>query len=749
MWETDAKPRGAGWRRAQYLDTQKHPTPVNLYKSLSSNMVARNIRARRPSRPSAQAPVSPPEEEYVTTDGETPPPSEVASKQDQSLSSSQTSTNGVNPLRRGTRTSSKPLKRNPAVAPTRSSQRLAYKLGGVATASARQRNLMESPSELSDSTQGGWEAPEGGHIPLPPSAAPSPIASGRYRTPKRGSTSRRPDDMGGSRAAAELGFRSSADKNSESNPQLNDGDISSGDERRYLVSHTELSPHYYPEYRSPRGRSRKLRRADPNSNEAFLQFFSPAVAIVRFFTYLTKNFFSFIRVPLIWIFFIYLAAVFTAYAGRQTTKVLVSSLTALCSIPGVTEFELLPFCKPPKHRSEGSDWLRKPPLPSAWSLFTGPQYPAPNFRQLIDLQGCYSDILEKSEMGAIAGVHLRAAHASITDLSTVVKLSNLKSKTEIVSHLKKFADGAKATSTELNRFQGRVGIEIDLLLSVNRWTLNHLQEAKKREAEIEDSKLTSGITGLILAPFRVAEMQAIQREVRDIFLRASQRVEKGLKELIGQADILVNTLERLDERLISLHKAAAEADGELADDQEKILESLWSRFYHRHDLKRFEDQRKQLEDVTRYRGMARNKVLDTNQDLRNMLAHLTELRTFVSEPLLAKDEDGEGGGGSGKVHGGKSQSQREKMVVGSIPLEVHIEAVTKGAKRLMQERDRGTERLREDLERAEMVENARIWDYKVKEQPERLSPSRKSFGMETEGEGRGEEQGEGYTRRKR
>ncbi|RPB20822.1 hypothetical protein L211DRAFT_841332 [Terfezia boudieri ATCC MYA-4762] len=694
-------------------------------------MVARTVRAWRTSRANAQAPVSPseePEEEYVTTDGETPPPS-----------SSQTSTSGVNPPRRITRTSSKPLKRNPAVVPTRSSPRLAYKVGGGgALASARQRAQMESLSELSDSPQGGWETPDATYIP---STASTPMASGRYRTPKRGSTSRRPDDMGSSRAAvAESSSRPATDRNYKSNLQFTDGDMPSGDEKLFWAPHTE-PPRDYTEYRSPRGRFKKQRRADPNSNEAFFEFFSPVVAITHFFSYLIKNSFSLIRVPLIWIFFIYLAAVFTAYAGRQTTKVLVSSLTALCSIPGVTEFELLPFCKQPRPRSGDSDWLRKPPLPSAWSLFTGPQYPTPNFRQLIDLQGCYSDILEKSEMGAIAGVHLRAAHASITDLSTVVKLSNLKSKAEIVSHLKKFADGAKTASTELNRFQGRVGIEIDLLLSVNKWTLNHLKEAKKREAEIEDSKLTSGITGLILAPFRVAEMQAIQREVRDIFLRASQRVEKGLKELIGQADILINSLERLEERLIALHKAAVEADGELADDQEKILESLWSRFYHRRDLNRYEDQRKQLEDVTRYRGMARNKVLDTHQDLRNMLAHLTELRTFVSEPLL-KYEDMEGGEG-----GKKSQSQRQKMVVGSIPLEVHIEAVTKGAKRLMQERDRGTERLREDLERAEMEENARIWDHKVKKQPERLSsPTRKKFRTETEGEGRDEERAEGMPR---
>ena len=310
-------------------------------------------------------------------------------------------------------------------------------------------------------------------------------------------------------------------------------------------------------------------------------------------------------------------------------------------------------------------------------------------------------------------------------------------------HLRKFANGAKAASSELNRFQAKVGVEIDLLLSLNEWTLKHLQEAKQREAEIEDSRLTSGITGLILAPFRVAEMRAIQREVRDIFLQASQRVELGLKELIGQANILVNSLERLDERLIALHKAAAEADEELAGDQEKILESLWSRLYHRGDLYRYETYRKQLEDVTKYRAIARNKVLDTHQELEDMLTHLTGLNSFVNEPLLERVKDGEGEDGK------KSQSQRERMVVGSIPLEVHIEAVTKGAKRLMQERNRGEERLREDMERAELEENAKIWGYPVKEQPERLpEPLRSKFSMETEDEGRNEEREEEYARRR-
>lgn len=189
---------------------------------------------------------------------------------------------------------------------------------------------------------------------------------------------------------------------------------------------------------------------------------------------------------------------------------------------------------------------------------------------------------------------------------------------------------------------------------------------------------------------------------------------------------------------------------ERAEEQERILQTLWGyyryRYAYRRDprrgLAKYEAQLQQLEEVTIYRGMARNIVLETHQDIDNMLVHLTELKEAIGGVATEEDENGEGVEGAqdgGKGEGGKKgQSQRGEM---GIPLEVHIDAIMMGIKRLVQERDRMEVRFKRDLEMAAAELSARNLYRHVKKQPRRLSPPRRDRDRKAKGEGHGEKRG--------
>lgn len=83
-------------------------------------------------------------------------------------------------------------------------------------------------------------------------------------------------------------------------------------------------------------------------------------------------------------------------------------------------------------------------------------------------------------------------------------------------------------------------------------------------------------------------------------------------------------------------------------------------------LEEFQSRFSLLEDISQYRSQAREKIISTSTQLRQLSADLDELRSNVAKPALIEDN--------------------------IIPLEVHLQSIRKGVSTLAEFRKKATER---------------------------------------------------------
>ena len=452
-------------------------------------------------------------------------------------------------------------------------------------------------------------------------------------------------------------------------------------------------------------------------------FFQPCLLIIQYAWWLIKNVLGYFKKPLYFLFFFYLLAIASTFAGRFVTNIIFQSLRGLCYIPGVSTFHILPFCTSStfSRESDFPAWPGIPAIPSPWSIFESPKYPSPDFPQLIHLQSHFSNILEKSEVGSILGLELKNAEISLRDLSTLVKISKLQCKVTLASHLDSFVQDSKAISMDLSRFESRVGGAIDVVLAMNEYSIAGLEAAKARSAEISASRISSGLMGVILAPFRAAESSAIQASIRNTFLDSSTVLERNLRQLIFEAEMVLRKLNSLDERLVTISQVVAKEDDRVDALAEEILGDLWTMLGgNRRRLSNLANHKELLGNIAIYRSRALAQVSSTLLELQTMYTDLAQLRDSVSVPLVEADslpldeeEEGELRIGRGKIFPPRGRTACQ------IPLEVQIEAVRKGAQRLAEGRNRGKERMDEDIRR--VLDKALSGDRGGDRHPERLA----------------------------
>ena len=120
-----------------------------------------------------------------------------------------------------------------------------------------------------------------------------------------------------------------------------------------------------------------------------------------------------------------------------------------CSIPLVN---LLPMCGTPSSSPHGR----------------------PEFDRLITVQSAFEDVLESSSHSSTLPLDMKRSEASIRDLKQVVLYSNLPSKHELVFEFQSFVDTARQASSDLTRFNSRIGRAVDHIISTNKHTLQIL-----------------------------------------------------------------------------------------------------------------------------------------------------------------------------------------------------------------------------------------------------------------------------------
>ncbi|KAB5549826.1 hypothetical protein GE09DRAFT_186221 [Coniochaeta sp. 2T2.1] len=403
---------------------------------------------------------------------------------------------------------------------------------------------------------------------------------------------------------------------------------------------------------APRGFGERLSEALPDALFKILAWFLGVIGMA----------FSYAQKPLAIFLAIYFIFGGLIIAQNMATKSLYSSLSPLCRIPGASYLDL-PFC-PTLVPKDGPAQPGDKPV---------------EFDSLMNVQERFEEVLEKSAQGVSLPMEMKRSEASVRDLRTMVRYSNLQSKEELVLEFDGFIDAAKMASNDLQRFNTHVGSAVDSVISINRWTSRYLDGLA---SERQGQGWLERWAGWAFAPFQPAVFS--ERMLLDKYVEHTALVSDKIGDLIVEAQAVLRTLSKAEDHLGIIYDFVTRTQKSVQSDKDEILWTLWTlvgvNTRHIHNLN---NQLSLLRQVDGQRAGAVAQVSELIVELEKIQAGLGDLRDRVAEPELVR----------GRVE---------------VPLSVHIETIDKGVERLEMARSRiraiENERIREVLARGKVVE---------------------------------------------
>ncbi|KAB5578507.1 hypothetical protein GE09DRAFT_552973 [Coniochaeta sp. 2T2.1] len=403
---------------------------------------------------------------------------------------------------------------------------------------------------------------------------------------------------------------------------------------------------------APKGFGERLGEALPDALFKILAWFLGVIGMA----------FSYAQKPLAIFLAIYFIFGGLIIAQNMATKSLYSSLSPLCRIPGASYLDL-PFC-PTLVPKDGSAQPGDKPV---------------EFDSIMNVQERFEEVLEKSAQGVSLPMEMKRSEASVRDLRTMVRYSNLQSKEELVLEFDGFIDAAKMASNDLQRFNTHVGSAVDSVISINRWTSRYLDGLA---SERQGQGWLERWAGWAFAPFQPAVFS--ERMLLDKYVEHTALVSDKIGDLIVEAQAVLRTLSKAEDHLGIIYDFVTRTQKSVQSDKDEILWTLWTlvgvNTRHIHNLN---NQLSLLRQVDGQRAGAVAQVSELIVELEKIQAGLGDLRDRVAEPELVR----------GRVE---------------VPLSVHIETIDKGVERLEMARSRiraiENERIREVLARGKVVE---------------------------------------------
>lgn len=254
---------------------------------------------------------------------------------------------------------------------------------------------------------------------------------------------------------------------------------------------------------------------------------------------------------------------------------------------------------------------------------------------------------------------MKRSESSIRDLKHVVQYSTLPSRNELVFEFSGFIETARQASSDLGKFNSRIGRAVDHILSTNRWTLQVIDGVAAKDAS--RGRISGWVSDNlnVFAPFQPV---ALSRDVLlDQYLRHTSAVEEQILHLIQEAQALLNILDNLDGRLDVIANIATRDDVKLEGSRDELLANLWTILGgNRSSVTKLNQQLQLLKEVGAYRRIAWAHVTGTIVKLQAIRDNLEDLRERVAVP---------------------------EIVGTKVPLEIHIENINLGIERLEAQRD--------------------------------------------------------------
>ncbi|KAI1771131.1 hypothetical protein F4818DRAFT_430240 [Hypoxylon cercidicola] len=362
-----------------------------------------------------------------------------------------------------------------------------------------------------------------------------------------------------------------------------------------------------------------------------------------------------------WPLAIMLAIYLTIGACMMAKDMLINSITSplapLCRIPGVSLFNL-PFCPGASSRMGSSDGS------------------VVEFDELMSVQSQFEKVLEDSAQGVSLPMDMKRSEASVRDLRTMVRYSELPTRDELVHEFDNYIDSIRVSANDLTMFNTHVGSAVDSVISINRWTSRFIDSiATNREA---DDNMLSRLSGWVFSPFQVSVFD--ERALLEKYIEHTSLVSDKISNLILEAQAILRQLGQAEGSLEMIGEHAVRTGNAVREKKAEVFWDIWTLLgANNRRLHNLESQLHLIRQVDVQRASAAARLGSLLHDLYDIQTKLTDLRERVAVPELVAD-------------------------TATIPLSVHIETINAGVERLEAARSRiraeENERLQQALQRS-------------------------------------------------
>ncbi|KAF3932736.1 hypothetical protein ABW19_dt0204978 [Dactylella cylindrospora] len=292
-----------------------------------------------------------------------------------------------------------------------------------------------------------------------------------------------------------------------------------------------------------------------------------------------------------------------------------SNLTAICNMHSIQGLaESLPFC-PQSQAAHGQFKYGK-----------GDQAP-PDYKRLMELQFSFEKVLEDSVGGSRLAYDMKTSEMAVRDLTTLVRVSGLACREQLVVHLEQFGDSARIAARGLSRFSSRVMGTIDSILALDEWAKKTLEDVRDREVAARGSIAS-------LVNWGDGDKK-LRQSVSTVFLKTTEGMDGQLQRLAMEAEGVLSILDQLEERLTTIHEIVSREINHVNMENDEVLSAILTKLgANRQKLARNKEHVKLLNNVGHYRKTALSHVSATVVELERMSADLEQLRETVAAPSL-------------------------------------------------------------------------------------------------------------------
>lgn len=303
-----------------------------------------------------------------------------------------------------------------------------------------------------------------------------------------------------------------------------------------------------------------------------------------------------------------------------------------------------------------------------------------DFPRLVDMQSAtFEQLLDEASEGSGLSLEIKKAEMATADLTTLVRVSDLKSRDLLADVLVEFVNDAKKAGSGLQRLSSRIGGAVDRyvlfwpsdpslivlcsIMAVNDYALQAIEESQSK---------TSWVPLNALIPW--SRPQLTSEVVTRSFTEAMSVLSSAMERLILEAEVNLANLNKLEERLLTLHDMVTREDATLSDAKAELLSELWTKLGgNKSTLRNFESHLLLLKNLGMYRKKALIHVVAALQTLQAMSSDMEDIRERVAAPELTGSR---------------------------IPVKVHMKSIKSGLERLKEGRGRAKRLEEEALRKA-------------------------------------------------